>query len=136
MTEQRSEIAGKRPVVLIVDDDPSVLGALSRLLRVTGFEVRIFERPSALLAAQIPDSGACLILDVNLPEMSGIELAVELRASGHSLPVILITGRTDQRTQNLVEGAPAVAVLIKPFDDRLLLDAISRAIESGPKPNL
>jgi FixJ family two-component response regulator len=77
-----SPTLGGRPTVLIIDDDASVLRALARLIRSAGYDVRTFSRPSALLAADLPTANACLVVDVNLPEMNGAELceAVAQRA--------------------------------------------------------
>ena len=115
-------------IVLIVDDDPSVLRSLNRLVSASGFLVRTFGKPSELLASVIPGSNACLVVDINLPEMTGIEMCDALRASGRGLPAILITGRTDTRTRSLAEQSDAVAVLFKPFDEAPLLEAIGRAL--------
>ena len=68
--------------VVVVDDDPSVLRALSRLIRSQGFRVLSFDRPSVLLASTIPKTNACMVVDINLPEMSGTELCSALAASG------------------------------------------------------
>jgi FixJ family two-component response regulator len=114
--------------VLIVEDDPSVLRSLGRLVRSAGFTVRTFNSPGALLRSEIPNAGACLVTDVNLPEMNGVELCDVLSASGHGLPAILITGQTDPNTNRLIGQARAVAILHKPFAAALLLDAISAAL--------
>ena len=117
-----------RRTVLIVDDDVSVLRALARRVRADGFEVLTFDRPGLLLAADIPKSNACLVLDVNLPEMNGVELYEALVAVGCHLPVIMITGRNDPRARRLLERVKAVGVLFKPFEDSTFLEAISRAV--------
>ena len=119
---------GDRPTVFVVDDDPSILRALGRLIRSAGFEAETFDRPGLLLSAEIPKSNACLVLDVYLPGMNGVELYEALAASGRGLPVIMITGRDDSRTQALVQRAHAVAILLKPFAEDVLLEAISRAL--------
>jgi FixJ family two-component response regulator len=75
-------------MVLVLDDDPSVLPALARLVRSAGFKVSTFDRPSALLASQIPKANACMLVDVHLPEMNGIELCKRLAESERGLPVI------------------------------------------------
>ena len=120
--------AGEAATVVVVDDDPSVLRALSRLIRTAGFRVLTFDRPSALIASAIPKADACLIVDLNLPEMNGNELCNALTVSGRGLPAILITGRDDSATQRLIKGAHPVAVLFKPVDERALFDAITRAL--------
>jgi len=124
---------GERPTVFVVDDDSSILRALGRLIRSTGFEAKTFDRPGRLLSAEIPKSNACLLLDVYLPGMNGVELYEALAASGRGLPVIMITGRDDPQTRDLVQRVHAVAVLLKPFDEDVLLDAISRALARSLK---
>jgi FixJ family two-component response regulator len=114
--------------VLVVDDDPSVLCALARLIQAAGFRVLTFDRPSALLASAIPRDNACMVVDINLPEMNGSELCSALAASERGLPAILITGRNDFATQRLIEEADAVAALFKPVGERTLFDAITRAL--------
>jgi CheY-like chemotaxis protein len=120
--------AGEAATVVVVDDDPSVLRALSRLIQAAGFRVLTFDRPSALLASAIPRVNACMVVDINLPEMDGIELCSALEASGRGLPAILITGRNDLATQRLIEKTQVVAALFKPVDERTLFDAIACAI--------
>jgi FixJ family two-component response regulator len=112
-----------------VDDDKSVLRALSRLIKAAGFRVLTFDRPSALLASAIPKANACLVVDINLPEMKGSELCAALAASGRGLPAVLITGRNDSATQRLIEEAHPVAALFKPVDERTLFEAIARALD-------
>jgi FixJ family two-component response regulator len=114
--------------VLVVDDDPSVRSSLARLIQAAGFSVLTFDRPSALLASAIPTDDACMVVDINLPEMNGGELCSALKASGRGLPAVLITGRNDFVTQRVIEGADAVAALFKPVDERTLFDAITRAL--------
>jgi two-component system, LuxR family, response regulator FixJ len=119
------------PTVLVVDDDPSLLRAIGRLLRAAGFEARTFERPSLLLASNVPKSNACLVLDVYLPEMNGVQVFEALALSGRALPVIMITGQGDSKTKRLLKEVNAIEVLIKPFDGDLLLRAVERALSSG-----
>ena len=114
--------------VLVVDDDPSVLRSLKRLLSASGFRVTTFGGPSELLASETPRTNACMVVDIDMPEMNGIEMCEVLKVSGRGLPTILITGRTDTRTRSLAAQAKAVAVLFKPFEEEPLLDAIDRAI--------
>jgi len=122
-------VGATRPgIVLVVDDDPSVLRSLNRLISASGFSVKIFAKPSELMASEIPTSNACMVVDIDMPEMTGIEMCEVLQSSGRGLPAILITGRTDARTRSLAAQSDAVAVLFKPFDKEPLLDAISRAL--------
>ena len=120
-------IARKRTIV-VVDDDPSILRALRRLLSGAGFDVLTFDRPSTILKSELPKAGACLVVDINLPEMNGIELCESLAASGCSLPVILITAHTDEETRRLADDAHPVALLIKPFGRELLVNSIEKAL--------
>jgi CheY-like chemotaxis protein len=121
--------AGEAATVVVVDDDKSVLRALSRLIKAAGFRVLTFDRPSALLESAIPKANACLVVDINLPEMKGSELCAALAASGRGLPAVLITGRNDSATQRLIEEAHPVAALFKPVDERTLFEAIARALD-------
>jgi CheY-like chemotaxis protein len=114
--------------VLVVDDEPSVLRSLRRLLSASGFHVTTFGSPSELLASDTPRTNACMVVDIDLPEMTGIEMCEVLKVSGRGVPSILITGRTDARTRSLAAQANAVAALFKPFEEEPLLEAIGRAI--------
>lgn len=123
-----AESAGEAATIVVVEDDPSVLRALSRLIQAAGFRVMIYDRPSALLASEIPKANACAVIDINLPEMNGSELCRALAASGRGLPAVLMTGRSDLATQRLIDRAHPVAALFKPFDERTLFDAIAKAL--------
>lgn len=114
--------------VLVVDDDPSVLRSLNRLISASGFAVKMFAKPSELIASEIPTSNACMVVDIDMPEMTGIAMCEVLKGSGRGLPAVLVTGRTDARTRLLAAQSDSVAVLFKPFDKEPLLDAIARAI--------
>jgi FixJ family two-component response regulator len=123
-----SEAHRQRPRVLIVDDDPSVLRSMKRLLDSAGFEVSTFDGPAALLAAETPRYDACLVLDFYLPGMNAVELAQALSASGRGLPKILITGRDDEATRRLAGQSDAVGLLFKPIAEAELLEAVGRAL--------
>ena len=94
--------AGEAPTVVVVDDDPSVLRALSRLIRTAGFRVLAFDRPSALIASAIPKADTCLIVDLDLPEMNGSELlaADSIRAR----PACHIDHRSEATNKNVTTG--------------------------------
>jgi len=81
-----------------------------------------------LLASDTLRSNACMVVDIDMPEMTGIEMCEALKGLGRGLPAILITGRTDGRTRSIAAQSDAVAVLFKPFDEEPLLDAIGRAL--------
>ena len=120
-----------KPIIIVIDDDPSILRALRRLVAGAGFDVRTFDRPSTLLKSDLPTAGACLVVDIDLPEMNGVELCATLAASGCKLPVILITAHTDEETRRLADGAHPVALLIKPFGRDLLMNSIQSALLAG-----
>jgi FixJ family two-component response regulator len=120
--------APAKSTVIVVDDDPSILGALARLLRTAGYRARSFSRAESLLVSRIPRRNACVVADINLPGMNGVELCDALARSGAALPYILITGRDDAATRRIIEKAHPLAVLNKPIDEAPLLKAIARAV--------
>lgn len=119
----------QRPVVFVVDDDPSMRRSLETLLRSVGLEVRPFSSAHDFMQAERPDVPACLVLDVRLPGMSGLAFQEELAKAGVALPVIFITGHGDVPMTVRAMKAGAVEFLTKPFDDQALLDAVHMAIE-------
>jgi FixJ family two-component response regulator len=129
------ELRVSKAEVILVEDDPSVLRALRRLLEYSGFAVRAFARPSELQAAGLPNPNACLVFDAHLPEMTGVELYQALAASGCPCPLILITAHVDEATRTMTESVNAVAVLIKPFTRDSLLAAIHEAVTSRSNPH-
>jgi two-component system, LuxR family, response regulator FixJ len=114
--------------VLVVDDDSRLLRALARLIRSAGVEALTFDRPAHLLASEVPKTNVCLLLDVHLPEMDGVQLYETFSVARRDLPVIMMTGSDDAQTRHLLQRISAVAVLIKPLDEALLFDAIFRAL--------
>ncbi len=133
---KRSRLSIRKPnsanenpaTVLVVDDDPSILRALARLIRSARFLVKTFDRPSALLACETPTTNACMVIDIHLPEMNGFELCKTLAGLGRGLPAIMITGRNTPEVQHMIEQAHPLAALVKPVDERTLFDAIRRAL--------
>ena len=115
--------------VFLVDDDPRVLRALTRLLRASGREVRAFASQREFLLQHDPDAPGCLVLDVAMPERSGLELQRDLAASGAERAVVFITGHGDVPTSVQAMKAGAVDFLTKPFNDVALLAAVQAAID-------
>jgi FixJ family two-component response regulator len=113
----------------VVDDDPSVLRALTRLLSAAGLEARGFPSPTAFLQAHDPATPGCLVLDVALPGLDGLELQQALLASDCARPIVFITGRGDIPTTVRAMKGGAVDFLTKPVNDRDLLGAVRNAIE-------
>ena len=105
----------------MVDDDASIRRALRTQLRALGFNVLVLQSGEELLAGEIPVSDACLLLDVWMPGMNGIELCRSLDASGRHLPTILMSGFDDERTTQIMREAEPIARLFKPFEEKQLL---------------
>jgi FixJ family two-component response regulator len=116
-------------VVMIVDDDDSMRRAARRLVKSFGLGVDTFASAEDFLASGRLAETACLVLDVHMPGLSGIELQSKLIAEGHHIPVIFITAFADEKTQARALEAGAYAYLIKPFDEDDLLEGIRRALQ-------
>ena len=123
----------EKPVVYVVDDDPSVLKSLERLLRSACFDVETFSSALEFLNFQHPDAPGCLILDVKMPELDGLELQGRLADRDITFPVIFITGHGTVPMSVQAMKAGAVDFLQKPFLDRDLMDVVSRAIASDQR---
>jgi RNA polymerase sigma factor (sigma-70 family) len=122
-------MAPSEGLVLVVDDDASVRDSLQGLLRSTGLRCQTFGSPAEILACPPPRSAACLILDVQLPGRSGLDLPAELARAGLDMPIIFITGHgTIPMSVRAMKGG-AVEFLTKPFSEAELLAAISQALE-------
>jgi two-component system response regulator FixJ len=117
------------PTVYVVDDDDGMRRALDTLLGTVGYETAVFSRPSEFLANFKADSPGCLVLDIRMPDMSGLELQQHLNRTGSMLPVIFITGHGDvpMAVQAMKEGA--FEFIQKPFRDQDLLDRINHALK-------
>ena len=117
----------ERPVVFVVDDDSRVRDALSSLLASAGLDVAVFASAAQFLDADKPDAPACLVLDLELPDINGLELQKEL-AEREAPPIVFITGHGDIPTSVRAIKAGAIEFLCKPFGDEELLRAIGAAI--------
>jgi FixJ family two-component response regulator len=115
--------------VVIVDDDESVRRALRRLLSTAGYEVETFASASELVRRGPLEGPGCLILDVRMPDINGLQLRDSLASLGHSEPVVFITGYGDVETGVGAMKAGAVDFLTKPFGEEALLKAVARAIQ-------
>lgn len=114
--------------VCVIDDDPEVRGAIGSLLRSSGFDVRLYDRPAEFLSAGLPEAASCLVLDIRLSGESGLEFQERLAAQGMTVPVILITGHGDIPMTVRGMRAGAIDFLPKPFGDDQLLAAVEVAI--------
>ena len=122
-------MSASSPVIFVVDDDRSVRESLRRLLTSRGLAVQVFPSAPAFLAAARPDGPACLVLDVRLPGLSGLDLQRDLARSDAALPIVFLTGHGDIPMSVRAMKAGAVEFLTKPFREQDLLDAIRQAIE-------
>jgi FixJ family two-component response regulator len=116
------------PIVFVVDDDASVRDAVKRLIASVGLRVETFGSTREFLAATRPEAPACLVLDVRLPDVSGLELQRDLAEANVHIPIIFITGHADVPMTVRAMKAGAVEFLTKPFRGQELLDAIQEAI--------
>jgi len=116
--------------VFVVDDDESILEALKSLLKSEGFRVRTYTDASSFLTSHRPESASCLVLDVQLPGLSGLDLQHEMITSGNQMPIIFISGQVSVPMTVKAMKAGAVEFLTKPFDDEELLEAIRLGIKS------
>ena len=121
------------PIVFVIDDDPSMREALRSLFQSVGWHVELFGSAPEFMQSTRPDRPACLVLDIRLPRLSGLEFQTELAGANIELPIIFITGHGDIPMSVKAMKAGAVDFLTKPFRDQELLDAVARAIERDQK---
>ena len=125
---RRSElILDDLKTVAIIDDDPGMRESLEVLLAVMGYYAEIFDSAESFLTAAATSSASCLVVDIHLPDLSGIELARQLVAEGFNYPIIFMTGRDNDFIRRQAEATGCIAFLKKPFPAKLLRDAIRQA---------
>jgi FixJ family two-component response regulator len=117
------------PVISIIDDDASVRAATNRLVRSLGYDAYTFASADEFLRSPQVDTTACVIADVQMPDMSGVELQDLLRAQGRRLPVIFITAFPDERVRARALDAGALCFLSKPFDGATLVKYLGIALD-------
>jgi FixJ family two-component response regulator len=127
MPEVEPTAVAKRKVVAVIDDDSLMLQALRRLLKARGFDVRAFSTAPAFLDGDAINEVDCLVLDIGLTGMSGVELVQRMNADGLAVPVIFITGLNTKELRSEAMKTGCIAYLRKPFPASQLLDAIERA---------
>jgi FixJ family two-component response regulator len=128
LMESRQEMrVMERPLVSVVDDDESVRESLPDLLNQFGFEARAFSSAEEFLASNCVDQTRCLILDVAVPEMSGLELQRELKLRRREIPIVFITAQREETVRPRVLEQGAIECLLKPFSDTALLQAVNSA---------
>ena len=138
MVTQRSSSAKSvgstdQPIVFVVDDDASMRQALARLLQSVQLRVEVFASPQEFLQSERPNVPSCLVLDVRLPGLSGLDFQAELARADVRIPIVFITGHGDIPMSVRAMKAGAVDFLAKPFRDQDLLDAVTAAIQRDQK---
>jgi FixJ family two-component response regulator len=121
------------PIVFVVDDDDAVRSGISLLLRSAGLASKMYPSADAFITAYDPSMGGCLLLDVRMPGISGLELQERLRDRGIELPIIMLTGHADVPMAVRAMKHGAIDFLQKPFNDQLLLERIRQALELDRK---
>jgi FixJ family two-component response regulator len=137
MTERpkssREPASANEPIVFVVDDDASMRRALTNLLQSVGLAVEVFGSAPEMLQSKLPDVASCLVLDIRLPGLSGLDFQTELAKANIHIPIIFMTGHGDiPMTVRAMKGG-AVDFLTKPFRDQDMLDAVVMAIERDRK---
>jgi FixJ family two-component response regulator len=114
--------------VAVVDDDPEMRAAMATLLSAFGYRAETFDSAETFLTCASTCQATCLIIDIQLGDISGVELANQLTADGYTYPIIFMTGLDDTTIRNQADAAGGVAFLHKPFPAKLLVDAIEKAV--------
>ncbi|MBC8158952.1 MAG: response regulator [Alphaproteobacteria bacterium] len=126
-------MSDRDPIVYVVDDDKAVRHSLEWLLGDGEFKVRSFSSADEFLGAVDPAQPGCLVVDVRMPGMSGLELQKEIKARAMNLPVIIITGHSDRNMAQRAKSAVAMDFLEKPLDDAMLIKLVREALEKSAR---
>ena len=121
-------------VVYIVDDDDLVRKGLARLMRAGGFRPKTYASPEIFLDEVGTEAPACILLDITMPHMSGLQVQEQLRARGNRIPVIAVSARDDDATRQRARDLDAQCFLRKPIDGEALIDAIEWAVKTQSPP--
>jgi FixJ family two-component response regulator len=128
-TLPRNLASAEEPIVFVIDDDAPMREALGNLFRSVGLQVEVFGSASEFLQSKLPDVPGCLILDIRLPRLSGLDFQAELVKAGIHIPIIFMTGHGDIPMSVRAMKAGAIDFLTKPFRDQDMLDAVTTAIK-------
>ena len=128
-TSPRDITGTDEPIVFVIDDDASMRDALRNLFRSVGLRVEVFPSAAEFLQHRLPDVPSCLILDIRLPRVSGLDFQADLANAGIRIPIIFMTGHGDIPMTVRAMKAGAIDFLSKPFRDQDMLDAVAMAIE-------
>lgn len=122
------KIDDTKPIVYIIDDDMLVRRAIQRLLRSAGIEAETFATTNEFMESGFRDQNSCLIVDVRMPDLTGLDLQQMMKAKGYNIPLIFITGYDTKEVRETVKKRGAVGYFSKPIDDQALLDTIKWAL--------
>jgi FixJ family two-component response regulator len=125
--------SAEQPIVFVIDDDESMRRALTNLFQSVGLRVEVFGSAPELLRSKLPDVASCLVLDVRLPGLSGLDFQTELAKANIHIPIVFMTGHGDIPMSVMAMKAGAVDFLSKPFRQQEMLDAVTVAIERDRK---
>ena len=126
-------VPNRRALIAIVDDDEDVREAIRELMRAIGFTAEVFSSADSFLRSPHVSRTACLIADVNMPGMSGLDLCKRLSELGIVMPTILITAYPTEQTRSLARAAGVIKYLTKPFDEADLIDGVRIALGQRPR---
>ena len=129
MESPQANRAIKRPLLSVVDDDESMRESLPDLLKEFGFSARAFSSAQEFLSSDSVDETRCLILDIAMPGMTGLDLQQELKRRGQQIPIVFITAKRDEGIRKQAFKQGAAKFLYKPFSDIALLDAVNAALQ-------
>jgi FixJ family two-component response regulator len=128
-TPPRDPAGAQEPIVLVVDDDDGMRRALANLFESVGLKVQVFASAAEMLQSKLPDVPSCLVLDIRLPGLGGLDFQIELAKANIHIPIIFVTGHGDiPMTVRAMKGG-AIDFLTKPFRDQDMLDSVAMAIE-------
>jgi FixJ family two-component response regulator len=130
LTKVSPTLAARRDVIFVVDDDPGVLKSVGRLLAARGYDPKLFSSAEAFQEHAPLEEGACLVLDIQLGGVSGIELGRALSLSGESIPIVFITGNDSDLTRRAAMDIGCAGYVTKPLSAAVLVDAVTQASRS------
>ena len=129
----RDPASTREPIVFVIDDDASMRRALTNLFESVGLEVEVFGSAAEMLQSKLPEVASCLVLDIRLPGLSGLDFQTELAKANVHIPIIFMTGHGDIPMSVRAMKGGAIDFLTKPFRDQEMLDAVVTAIERDRK---
>ena len=121
-------MSSEEKIVAVIDDDPEMRASMARLLSASGFSAKTFESAETFLVCASTCNAICLVVDIQLGDITGVELAHQLAADGFRIPIIFMTGLDDERIRTQAADAGGAAFFHKPFSAKMLLEAIKTAI--------